>query len=137
VSGEFCPYTDCGPNQVPWPEYKQDTSVFASFAPADSPRFAVDAVFEQSGYGAIVAAPAVAQLYKTLFGLNKPTVCGPSDATTTTSTTIVPCIPPTTTTTTAPTTTAPVSTATTGTTPAGATTAGDGTTSTVPDGAVG
>ena len=82
VSGEFCPYTDCGPNQVPWPEYKQDTSVFASFAPADSPRFVVDAVFEQSGYGADVAAPAVAQVYKTLFGLNKPVVCGPSDAST-------------------------------------------------------
>ena len=99
VSGEFCPaYTVCGPNQVPWPEYKQDTSVFASFAPADSPRFVVDAVFEQSGYGADVAAPAVAQVYKTLFGLNKPVVCGPSDATTTSSTTLVPCTTTTTTT---------------------------------------
>jgi hypothetical protein len=105
--------------------------VFASFAPAGSPRFAVDAVFEQSGYGADVAAPAVAQVYKTLFGLNKPTVCGPSDATTTTSTTIVPCIPPTTTTTTAPTTTS--SGPTTATT--GATTTG--TTSTGPNGAAG
>ncbi|MGD0809270.1 MAG: penicillin-binding protein 2 [Acidimicrobiales bacterium] len=143
VSGEFCPYTDCGANQVPWPEYKQDTSVFASFAPADSPRFAVDAVFEQSGYGADVAAPAVAQVYKTLFGLNKPTVCGPSDASTTTSTTIVPCTPPTTTTTTSPTTTSPTTTSpvstatTTASTTAGTTTTDAGPTTTNSNGAAG
>jgi penicillin-binding protein 2 len=137
VSGEFCPYVDCGPNQVPWPEYKQDTSVFASFAPADSPRFAVDAVFEQSGYGADVAAPAVAQMYETLFGLNKPTVCGPSDASTTTSTTIVPCIPTTTTTTTA--TTTPSASTTPGATTTATTAAVTGaeTTSTGTNGAAG
>jgi penicillin-binding protein 2 len=64
--------TGCGAGYLTWPAYKQDTSVFASFAPADNPHFAVDAVFEQSGYGADVAAPAVEQLYQTLFGLNKP-----------------------------------------------------------------
>ena len=57
--------------------------MFASFAPADNPRFAVDAVFEQSGYGADVAAPAVAQEYKTLFGLNKPAPQGHRHGTTT------------------------------------------------------
>lgn len=56
---------------VGWPKYKQDTSVFASFAPANSPRYAVTAVFEQSGYGADIAAPAVEQVYDTLFGLGK------------------------------------------------------------------
>ena len=69
--------------------------MFASFAPADDPRFAVDAVFEQSGYGADVAAPAVEQEYKTLFGLNKPapkaragtTTTGTGTATTTGATT--------------------------------------------------
>jgi len=57
---------------VGWPSYKQDSSVFASFAPADSPRFVVAALFEQSGYGASVAAPAVEQEYMTLLGLSKP-----------------------------------------------------------------
>lgn len=57
---------------VGWPKYQQDTSVFASFAPAESPRYAVSAVFEQAGYGASTAAPAVEQEYETLFGLNKP-----------------------------------------------------------------
>ncbi len=63
-----------GPNfsQVGWPKYIQDTSVFTSFAPANNPRFVVDAFFEQSGYGATTAAPAVEQEYQTLFGLNKP-----------------------------------------------------------------
>ena len=87
--------TGCGAGYLTWPAYKQDTSVFASFAPADDPRFAVDAVFEQSGYGADVAAPAVEQEYKTLFGLNKPapkaragtTTTGTGTATTTGATT--------------------------------------------------
>lgn len=63
-----------GPNfsQVGWPNYTQDTSVFTSFAPADNPRFVVDAFFAQAGYGATVAAPAVEQEYVSLFGLNKP-----------------------------------------------------------------
>jgi|SRR5579875_277519 len=59
-------------SQVGWPRYIQDTSVFTSFAPANHPRFVVDAFFEQSGYGATTAAPAVEQEYQELFGLNKP-----------------------------------------------------------------
>ena len=87
---DYCaPYTTCAPGAVTWPAYKQDTSVFASFAPATDPRFVVDAVFEQSGYGASVAAPAVAQEYTTLFGLNKPAQQGsctsPSSSTSTTT----------------------------------------------------
>ncbi len=89
VSDYCAPYTTCAPGALPWPAYKQDTSVFASFAPATSPRFAVDAVFEQSGYGASVAAPAVAQEYATLLGLNKPAQQGactsPSSSTSTTT----------------------------------------------------
>ncbi len=75
--------TGCGAGYLTWPAYKQDTSVFASFAPADNPRFAVDAVFEQSGYGADVAAPAVEQVYQSLFGLNKPAHKASAAATTT------------------------------------------------------
>ena len=72
---EYCASgTDCPPGFVPWPEYRQDTSVFASFAPAGDPQFAVTAVFEQAGYGADVAAPAVEQEYRSLFGLNQPKV---------------------------------------------------------------
>ena len=86
---DFCPLAGtCAPGQVTWPAYKQDTSVFASFAPVSSPRYVVDAVFEQSGYGASVAAPAVEQEYETLFGLNKPAqqgACTPSTGSTTTS----------------------------------------------------
>ena len=76
---------NCPTGSVPWPAYKQDTSVFASFAPAPDPRFAVDAVFEQSGYGANVAAPAVEQEYTTLFGLNRPAKSTCRGRTTTTS----------------------------------------------------
>jgi penicillin-binding protein 2 len=69
---DYCaPYTTCAPGALQWPAYKQDTSVFTSFAPATAPRFVVDAVFEQSGYGASAAAPAVEQVYTDLFGLNK------------------------------------------------------------------
>jgi penicillin-binding protein 2 len=86
----FCPgitATDCPAGTVPWPAYKQDTSVFTSFAPAGDPRFVVDAFFEQSGYGVGVAAPAVEQEYETLFGLNKPAHkgAGTANGTTTTS----------------------------------------------------
>jgi len=66
----LCTTAKCPPGYVPWPMYKQDTSVFTSFAPAYHPRFVVDAIFEQAGYGASVAAPAVEQEYLTLFGLN-------------------------------------------------------------------
>ena len=79
--------TKCAAGFVPWPTYKQDTSVFASFAPTTAPRFVVDAVFEQAGYGASVAAPAVAQEYETLFGLNKPAASTTTSSSTTGSTT--------------------------------------------------
>ena len=88
----YCaPYTACAPGSLPWPAYKQVTSVFTSFAPVTAPRFVVDAVFEQAGYGASVAAPAVEQEYTTLFGLNKPAPQGdctaPGSTGSTTSTT--------------------------------------------------
>ncbi len=48
---------------------RQDTSVFASFAPATNPRFVVDAFIEDAGYGASVAAPVVREIYDGLFNL--------------------------------------------------------------------
>jgi len=73
-------------SQVGWPKYIQDTSVFASFAPANDPRFVVDAFFAQAGYGATVAAPAVEQEYVSLFGLNRPAKAASKAAHSTTST---------------------------------------------------
>ena len=91
VDNYCAPYTACAPGSLPWPAYKQVTSVFTSFAPVTAPRFVVDAVFEQAGYGASVAAPAVEQEYTTLFGLNKPAQQGgctaPGSTGSTTSTT--------------------------------------------------
>ncbi len=46
---------------------RQNTSVFTSFAPADNPRFVVDAFIEDAGYGASVAAPVVREIYDGLF----------------------------------------------------------------------
>ncbi len=51
------------------PQYKQNTSVFASFAPATAPQYTVAAFVEQAGYGANTAAPIVKQVYETLFNL--------------------------------------------------------------------
>jgi penicillin-binding protein 2 len=56
---------------------KQPTSVFASFAPADSPQYVVDAFLEQSGYGASAAAPTVRRIYDGLFGQPLVPVAGP------------------------------------------------------------
>jgi len=48
---------------------KDPTSIFASFAPAANPQFVVDAVMEESGYGADAAAPVVRRIYDGLFNL--------------------------------------------------------------------
>jgi len=48
---------------------KQDTSWFASWAPAGQPRFVVVGMIEQAGLGARAAAPLVRQIYEGIFGL--------------------------------------------------------------------
>ncbi|MDQ6614446.1 MAG: penicillin-binding protein 2 [Actinomycetota bacterium] len=48
---------------------KDPTSIFASFAPANNPQYVVDAVMEESGYGADAAAPVVRRIYDGLFNL--------------------------------------------------------------------
>jgi penicillin-binding protein 2 len=52
-------------NGVPF----QSTSWFASFAPANHPRYAVVAMVEQGGYGSQTAAPIVRHMYEHIFGL--------------------------------------------------------------------
>jgi penicillin-binding protein 2 len=48
---------------------KQDTSWFASFAPAAHPRYAVVVMVSQAGQGGQVAAPAVRNIYEGIYGL--------------------------------------------------------------------
>jgi penicillin-binding protein 2 len=57
------------------PAYKQTTSVFTSFAPANAPRYVVDCIMSQAGYGADAAAPVVRQVYDVLF--HQPVLPGP------------------------------------------------------------
>lgn len=49
------------------PAYKQTTSVFTSFAPANAPAYVVDCFMSQAGYGADAAAPVARQIYDVLF----------------------------------------------------------------------
>jgi penicillin-binding protein 2 len=49
---------------------KQSTSWFASYAPADKPRYAVVMMVSQGGTGSGTSGPAVAEVYKTLFGIS-------------------------------------------------------------------
>ena len=48
---------------------KNATSVFASFAPCDHPRYVVVLMVPNAGYGADVAAPAVRQIWDGIYGL--------------------------------------------------------------------
>jgi penicillin-binding protein 2 len=48
---------------------KNATSVFASFAPCQNPKFVVVVMLPDSGYGADAAAPAVRQIWDGLYGL--------------------------------------------------------------------
>ena len=45
---------------------KQDTSLFTAYAPADSPRYAVSAVLEESGLGASAAGPVVRRVFEAI-----------------------------------------------------------------------
>jgi len=47
---------------------KQATSVFASFAPCDHPKYVVVVMLPDSGYGADAAAPAVRQIWAGIYG---------------------------------------------------------------------
>jgi penicillin-binding protein 2 len=49
---------------------KNATSVFASFAPCNDPKYVVVVMVPDSGYGADVAAPAVRQIWDGIYGLD-------------------------------------------------------------------
>ena len=48
---------------------KDDTAWFASFAPANKPKYAVVVMVSQGGLGGSASAPAVRQIYQALFGV--------------------------------------------------------------------
>ena len=48
---------------------KEDTSWFASFAPAENPRFVVVVMVSQGGMGAETAAPAARRIYEGIYGI--------------------------------------------------------------------
>jgi penicillin-binding protein 2 len=47
------------------------TSVFASFAPCDHPKYVVVVMIPDSNYGADVAAPAARQIWDDIYGLER------------------------------------------------------------------
>jgi penicillin-binding protein 2 len=49
---------------------KDDTSWFASFAPADKPRLVTVVMVSQGGQGAMAAAPAVDRIWQAIFGMH-------------------------------------------------------------------
>jgi len=47
---------------------KQDTAVFAAFAPADNPQYAISVVMEEAGFGGSAAAPVARRIFAGLAG---------------------------------------------------------------------
>lgn len=50
---------------------KQDSALFASFAPADDPKYAIAVVMEESGFGGSAAAPVARRIYDSLAGVQQ------------------------------------------------------------------
>ncbi|HWF81708.1 MAG TPA: penicillin-binding protein 2 [Streptosporangiaceae bacterium] len=64
--GQVCVAGKTGTAQV---QGNQSTSVFASFAPCDHPKYVAVVMIPNSGYGANVSGPAVREIWDGLFGL--------------------------------------------------------------------
>jgi penicillin-binding protein 2 len=64
--GKVCVAGKTGTAQV---QGNQSTSVFASFAPCDHPKYVVVMMIPNSGYGANVSGPAVRQIWDSIYGL--------------------------------------------------------------------
>lgn len=58
---------------------KQSTSWFATYAPANNPKYAVVMMVSQGGYGSTTSGPSVAKIYDAIFGVNGQTV-NPADS---------------------------------------------------------
>ena len=48
---------------------KQDTALFAAFAPADNPQYAISVVMEESGFGGTAAVPVARRIFDHLAGV--------------------------------------------------------------------
>ena len=59
---------------------QQSTSWFATFAPADKPKYAVVMMVSQGGTGAFTSAPSVRKIYEALYGITGSTVDPASSA---------------------------------------------------------
>jgi penicillin-binding protein 2 len=59
---------------------KNATSVFASFAPCQNPKYVVVVMLPNSGYGADAAAPAVRQIWDGIYGLEGKKAAAPGGA---------------------------------------------------------
>lgn len=59
---------------------EEDTAWFASFAPADDPRFAVAVAVSQGGLGSEAAAPAVREIYEGIYGVGDRKAAFPNGA---------------------------------------------------------
>ena len=57
---------------------KVATSVFASFAPCNDPKYVVVVMIPDSGYGADASAPAVRQIWDGIYGLEGQKAAVPS-----------------------------------------------------------
>jgi penicillin-binding protein 2 len=64
--GKVCVAGKTGTAQV---QGNQSTSVFASFAPCDHPKYVIVMMIPNSGYGADVSGPAVRQIWDGIYGL--------------------------------------------------------------------
>ncbi len=53
---------------------KQSTSWFASFAPANNPKYAVVVMVSQGGTGASTSAPSVRRIYEAIYGISGSTI---------------------------------------------------------------
>jgi penicillin-binding protein 2 len=62
IAGKTGTASQLGPNGQPL----EPTSLFASFAPATNPQYAIVAIIDQAGYGASAAAPVVRNIYNYL-----------------------------------------------------------------------
>lgn len=69
---------------------KSDTSWFASYAPANAPKYAVVVMTEEAGQGGRVSAPAVREVYEGIYGLGGKKAALPGGQTPTKLPTVLP-----------------------------------------------
>jgi len=72
ASGAFAGYTGLAvagkTGTAQQPGGQQDTAIFASYGPADAPRYAMSVILEEGGFGGTTAAPVARRLWEHLSG---------------------------------------------------------------------